>query len=211
MKLEDIAGSYDAIYSLGRNCLPALQLQKNGLRTFSGVLDWMVSDSLSDVNRLLKKRFAGFMDFGDLEFVTYDVPFPANLYVKDKKYNIVSAHDFPVHINTTAHLASYEDVKATYLRRIERFFYKLEHSKHILFVRTLASYEETAELERILRKMIKHDFKILVVNPGNVPYLLDMAWPLEKACAGIAPAAHLDYGDSDYLWNFLLRNVKLMP
>lgn len=62
MKLQDIKGSYNAIYSLGDLCLASIQLKQNNLRTFAGVLDWAGSPILPDVTRLLQNRFAGLMD-----------------------------------------------------------------------------------------------------------------------------------------------------
>ncbi|EHL78862.1 DUF1796 family putative cysteine peptidase [Bacillus smithii] len=46
MSLEDIKGTYDSVFSLGDLCLTSIQLKKNNLRPFSGVLDWMASPSL---------------------------------------------------------------------------------------------------------------------------------------------------------------------
>jgi Putative papain-like cysteine peptidase (DUF1796) len=40
MSLKDISGNYVAIFSLGGDCLEAIQLRKNNLRPFAGVLDW---------------------------------------------------------------------------------------------------------------------------------------------------------------------------
>ncbi|WP_258833483.1 papain-like cysteine peptidase [Peribacillus frigoritolerans] len=57
LKLQDIKGSYDVIISLGSWCGPSLIL-----RRFSFPLDWVVSNSLPDVSRILKNRFVGFMD-----------------------------------------------------------------------------------------------------------------------------------------------------
>ncbi|MDD9268205.1 DUF1796 family putative cysteine peptidase [Paenibacillus sp. GCM10023248] len=69
MKLPEVKGQYDRIVSLGSACNPALQLRRLKLRTFSGPLDWSVSLSLSDVNRLLKNRFAHFMELPHMQHV----------------------------------------------------------------------------------------------------------------------------------------------
>jgi len=209
MRLNGLKGSYDAIFSLGQNCLPAIQLQKNNLRSYSGVLDWMISDTLVDVNRLLKNRFSGFMEFSDLEFVNYNVPSPQNLYVKDSKYNVISAHDFPTSINTPQNLVSYPEVREKHNRRIKRFLEKTEECKHILFVRMQGTFEEAKELQSILYDMVKHEFKILLVNPTGVEQLIELDWPLEKVCAVEVPSKDIWGGNSDYLWSFMFKNINL--
>ncbi|UYZ00753.1 papain-like cysteine peptidase [Peribacillus frigoritolerans] len=62
LKLQDIKGFYDVIISLGSRCGPSLNLRRHNLRQFSFPLDWVVSNSLPDVSRILKNRFAGFID-----------------------------------------------------------------------------------------------------------------------------------------------------
>lgn len=66
MNLKEIKGSYDVIASLGSACNPAMELKRLNLRTFSGPLDWSVSLSLSDVNRLLKNKFSNFMELENM-------------------------------------------------------------------------------------------------------------------------------------------------
>ncbi|MEY8738453.1 DUF1796 family putative cysteine peptidase [Bacillales bacterium AN1005] len=36
MKLDEIKGQYNAVFSLGENCIPALKLRKFNLREFAG-------------------------------------------------------------------------------------------------------------------------------------------------------------------------------
>jgi hypothetical protein len=208
MRLNELKGSYDAIFSLGQNCLPAIQLQKNHLRFKAGVLDWMISDTLVDVNRLLKNRFAGFMEFSDLDFVNYNVPSPQNLYVKDLKYNVISAHDFPTSINTTQNLVSYPEVKEKYNRRIKRFLEEMEKCARILFIRMQGTLEETRELQCVLNEMVKYEFNILLVNPTEVKELIELDWPLEKVCAVEVPSKDIWGGNSDYLWSFMFKNMN---
>jgi hypothetical protein len=208
MRLNELKGSYDSIFSLGQNCLPAIQLQKNHLRFKAGVLDWMISDTLADVNRLLKNRFAGFMDFSDLDFVNYNVPSPQNLYVKDLKYNVISAHDFPTSINTTQNLVSYPEVIEKYNRRIKRFLEEMEKSKRTLFIRMQGTLEETRELHCVLNEMVKYEFNILLVNPTEVKELIELDWPLEKVCVVEVPSKDIWGGNSDYLWSFMFKNIN---
>ncbi|WP_445739193.1 DUF1796 family putative cysteine peptidase [Paenibacillus sp. FSL F4-0236] len=44
-------------------------MQINNLRTFSMPLDWMISYSLTDVNRLYKNRFQNFMELTNLQML----------------------------------------------------------------------------------------------------------------------------------------------
>ena len=69
MNLEGIKGHYDAIFSLGDLCLTSLQLKDNNLRTFSGILDWVSSPSLKNVNVLLQNRFADFLNLKNLRII----------------------------------------------------------------------------------------------------------------------------------------------
>ena len=61
MNLEGIKGHYDSIFSLGELCLNSLQLKDNNLRTFSGILDWVSSPSLKNVNVLIYMRLNKFI------------------------------------------------------------------------------------------------------------------------------------------------------
>ncbi|NHW36816.1 DUF1796 family putative cysteine peptidase [Paenibacillus aceris] len=45
-----------------QNCDPAAYLRGHHLRKFSMPLDWVMSPSLTDVNRLLAHKFTGFME-----------------------------------------------------------------------------------------------------------------------------------------------------
>jgi len=72
MNLKDIKGQYDAVFSLGHLCLAAIQLRNNDLRPFAGPLDWVTTNSLSDLNRLLRNRFTGFMDSKNIRVIGYN-------------------------------------------------------------------------------------------------------------------------------------------
>lgn len=69
MNLQDVKKNYDLIVSLGMSCAPAINMQRNNLRTFSMPLDWMISYSLTDVNRLYKNRFQNFMELTNLQML----------------------------------------------------------------------------------------------------------------------------------------------
>ncbi|GJM69732.1 hypothetical protein HMSSN036_19480 [Paenibacillus macerans] len=92
MKLADLKGGYDAIFSLGDLCLSSLQLEKNNLRPYAGVFDWVASPNLDDVCRLIDTRFKGFMELENLR--VGGVTETGMIWVTDDANSIISSHDF---------------------------------------------------------------------------------------------------------------------
>lgn len=206
MKLKDLEGEYDAVFSLGHLCLAAIQLQKNNLRPFSGVLDWMGTHSLPDVSRLLKNRFDGFMELPNLRISGYATN--EKLLVADEKYNLFSNHDFDADKNTLTHLATYPEVKEKFNRRVGRFLDKMETAGRILFVRTEGAFGEVLELESVLSAMVKHDFALLVVNHSDVSGIVEKNWPLAKVCAVGLPNQEIWNGNNEH-WSTMLQGIHL--
>jgi hypothetical protein len=211
MNLKDIKGTYDAIFSLGDLCLASLQLRKNNLRPFSGVLDWMASPSLSNVNRLLQNRFVGFMDLPNLKATGYSTGVDSTerfICVWDSAYDIVSSHDFKADKNTLAHLATYPEVKEKFNRRIQRFLEKTATSQRLLFVRTEGTYEEVQELQSVLSGMVKNDFQILLINHSNVSGMIKKDWSLEKVCVVELPDQD-KWSSNDHHWKTMLDGIHI--
>jgi hypothetical protein len=206
MTLEKIKGSYDAIFSLGHLCLAAIQLKKFNIRPFSGVLDWVASYSLTDVNRLLQNQFVGFMELPNLKVVGHASPL--DLLVLDEAYNIAFNHDFKTNQNTVSHLAAYHEVKKKYDRRVQRFLEKMATCKRILFIRTEGTFPEVSELESILLKMVKNDFRILVVNHTNVNNMVEINLPSQKVSAVELPHKEI-WNSNDRFWAEIFRGVHL--
>ncbi|MCL6457737.1 MAG: papain-like cysteine peptidase [Gorillibacterium sp.] len=206
MNIVDLHGSYDAIFSLGQNCLPSIQLEKNGLRTFSGVLDWMMSDELTDVCRLLENRFQGFMDLANLQVEDSS---GVNLRVRDLAYNIISVHDFPASRNSPIHLGSYTDFKIKLNRRIERFIQLSASSSRTLYVRMNGKYEEALRLEQALAPYVAGDFSILLVNYTFIPDLFDCAWPNARICSVQMSSPDIWNNVSDPHWKQLFTGIHL--
>jgi hypothetical protein len=207
MRVADLKGSYDAIISLGDLCLPSLQLEKNNLRTYAGLLDWMATPNLSDVNRLLLNRFIGFMELPYMRIGGYasdDL-----IWVVDEGYHIVSNHDFYRNKNTLTHLAAYPEVKEKFDRRIKRFFKQASTCKRILFIRTEGEFADVRELQKILKGIIKNDFRILLVNHSNVGGIIELDWPLEKVCAIELPNEE-KWNGNDYYWKEILEGIQLV-
>jgi hypothetical protein len=206
MKLQEIKGTYDAIYSLGDLCLASLQLRQNNLRPFAGVLDWMGSPQLYDVNRLLKYRFMEFMELPNLRIIGYAGD--DKICVADEAYHVVSNHDFDVGNNSLTHLGSYPEVREKFDRRIRRFLDKAATSRNMLFVRTEGDQEDAAALQSVLSSLVKKDFRVLIVNHTDVTGLVEDDWSLEKVCAVQLPAVNKWTGN-DHLWKKLLNGVQI--
>ncbi|MCD9026468.1 DUF1796 family putative cysteine peptidase [Cohnella silvisoli] len=206
MRLDDLKGEYDATFSLGDLCLSSLQLKKNGLRPFSGVLDWMSSSNLSDVNLLLRNRFIGFFDYENLTVL--GMAYEDFICVKDNGYNLVSNHDFRLNDNTISNLSGYSKVMEKYNRRIARFLDKAQTCKKILYVRTEGDFEDVAALQQALSGIVKHDFRILHVIHDNVGGIVELNWPLEKVCAVKLPNAEIWLGN-DSLWTAMFEGIQL--
>ncbi|GER71195.1 hypothetical protein BpJC7_24980 [Weizmannia acidilactici] len=210
MSLAEIKGKYDAIFSLGDLCLAALQLRKNNLRPFAGPLDWMSSPSLSDVNRLLRNRFTGFMDLPNLKPTGYSTGVDTKeqfLVVHDTAYNIVSSHDFKADQNSFEKLSTYPDVRKKLDRRIKRFLEMANKGKRILFIRTEGSLSEVSELESVLSQLVKNDFNILVVNHTNVNELIEKEWPIERVHVVELPNKE-KWQENDHYWREIFDGIS---
>lgn len=211
MSLENIKGTYDAIFSLGHLCLASIQLRKNNLRPFAGPLDWMSSPSLSSVNRLLENRFEGFMDMPNLNPTGYSTGVDTAdsfLVVVDESYQIVSSHDFKADKNTLSHLATYSEVKKKLKRRIQRFLEKMSTGQRILFVRTEATFSQVLELESILSKMVKNDFHLLIINHSNTTDMVEKNWPLERVTVVELPDDEIWSGNDAY-WKGIFEGIHI--
>ncbi|PAD35298.1 MULTISPECIES: DUF1796 family putative cysteine peptidase [Terribacillus] len=204
---ELIKGGYDAVFSLGDLCLGAIQMKKNNLRPFSGPLDWMGTPLLPKVTQLFEKRFADFMLQENLRIVGKATE--QMLLVSDDRNFVMSSHDFDTAHNSLTHLAMYPQVKEKLDRRVNRLLEKLITAQRILFVRTNASLEETAELERVLRTIIANDFRILVVNHGPVSGIVEKHWPINHVYSVELPNLEIWEGNNA-LWSQLFQDVHLI-
>jgi len=213
MRLEDLKGNYDAIFSLGDLCLAALQLRKNNLRPFAGPLDWMSSPSLPSVSRLLKSRFIGYMDKSNLTPSGYSTGVDSSepyICVTDMGYQIVSSHDFKADKNTLSNLATYPEVRAKFDRRIKKFLDILSTGKRILFIRTEGTFEEVLELEEVLSQLVENEFHILLVNHTNTSVLIEKDWPVENVCAIGLPNEEKWEGN-DHYWRDIFNGIHINP
>lgn len=204
--LENIKGAYDSTFSLGHLCLAAMQLRKFQLRPFSGVLDWVGSPDLTNVNRLLRQQFSDFLNPAHIKPIKYLSP--EDVYVLDEVYNIGFNHDFKTDKNTLTHLGGFPEIKEKYDRRIKRFLEKMATSERILFIRTEGSFEEVQELESILSNMVKNDFRLLVVNHKDIDKMVEVDWPLAKTTVVELPDKEI-WNENDPYWEKIFEGVTL--
>ncbi|KJB88701.1 peptidase [Paenibacillus sp. E194] len=204
MRLSDVKGAYDAMYSLGSNCYTAQRLERYGLRPYSGVVDWMYSNWTPGVSLLLRNRFAKFM-YPD-HLVVESIIFKRHNYcILDRVYGVQSVHDFLYAERRRGIALRYPKFIETIQRRIHRFLDKAEHSERIFYFRLNASYDEAAELEAALASLVKHQFSLLVVNPGNEHRIIDKEWPLANTC-GLELPIGWDAA-CDQVWNEVFAGI----
>lgn len=208
MNLHELKGTYDAVFSLGSNCYPAQRLERYSLRPYSGVIDWMYSNSIPGLVKLLNNRFDSFMHPRNL-WVEGLVLNDHNYSVRDCFYDIQSVHDFLAGDRLDGIVQKYPQFKNTFERRIARFLEKTGHCRKLLFVRLHASYEDAALLEAALRSIVTHEFRLLVVNPGQVGQMIEHNWPLQYTCSLEMP---IEWDErSDELWSKVFEHIQYEP
>lgn len=201
MKLSELKRSYDAVFSLGYKCLASIQLQRNGLRPYSGVLDWMLSESLTHVNMLLHNRFGGFMEPSRLVYE----PYQDKLFLKDSVYQVKLVHDLPLDSHGIHIMSAMPECKTKIDRRVERFLRLTSTSRSTLFVRLGGSYNEAAGLQNILSAMLPGDFRVLLVNDAPHYGIAECNWPLDRICAIHMPLEQ----ECNDLWKYIFDGVTL--
>lgn len=204
MKLIDIQHNYDAVFSLGNQCFVSRKLHYYNLRLYAGVIDWMISYSLTDVVRLLQNGFVNFMEKETMVCDGYNPEVKELLLLRDTIYNIISVHDFLSKENTPTDWNTYPAFKIKLNRRIERFLSKLETSKNILFVRIGGTYEEAKLLETALSKMVKGNFQVLLLNPISEYEIIEYDWELEYTCSIGIP---MDGNENPAIWDQILKGI----
>ncbi|MFJ8218238.1 DUF1796 family putative cysteine peptidase [Bacillus cereus] len=213
LEFKELHGLYDDVISLGENCYTAINLQKYKLRKHSGPLDWFTSPDLSSINGLLKNDFIDFMDLNnmyamaDKNIVFNDgVIQPVSSHiVKDIKYNITSYHDFPV-ISNKEWSTTYPEFKQKLDRRINNFYKIMEKSQSILFVRWGGNLIETLELQSMLSRIVRNNFKILLLSPtGAENEITTLESGIDHVCTLQVSKNYLN----KRTWYILLKDIHL--
>ncbi|GAA3406239.1 DUF1796 family putative cysteine peptidase [Paenibacillus hodogayensis] len=204
MRWADCVGRYKSYISLGSTCQVAYQLNRLGLRQSAGPLDWFVSESVPGVVNLLHRQFRGLMDFNNLELLDRT---RECFVVRDKMYDIISFHDFPVH--AARWWDSYPSFKEKLDRRIDRFWYTTQN-KPILFIRTNTSEQEARLLKAALDKLLHGNFGLLIVNfdTSPIPRVLEENWRLEGVCCVTIPPGY-DWRGANDAWNHIMSGFTL--
>jgi hypothetical protein len=206
LKWDRCKGKYKAFISLGSTCQTAHQLHRLGLRRFSGPLDWFISPSVSDLTKLIRLRFKGFMEGSNLQLIGTAQHF---YVVKDTAYQIESYHDFPLTVNPAWWGAPYPQFKAKMDRRVKRFLKTVSHSP-ICFVRIQTSKEEARRLEAALSIAVRKPFCLLIVNQhtdGN-PDVIHEDWGLRRICSVKIPPGR-DWRGADRAWDTIMTGFSL--
>jgi len=206
MKLTELQGSYDSIFSLGRRCLTAMHLEENKLRSGAGVFDWLFAPELSSVNHLIKTRFHRFMDYDNLRIIGKT---NHSYIVYDEYSHIYSYHDFPLSCNSAHHLRTYLDFRRKLVDRIHRFNNQLEQGGLFLFIRIQGLLRDATELERVLAERVSGDFRVLIVNEGICDDIVEIDWGLTKTCVIEIPHTDVHPFVNAHHWTRILEGVKL--
>ncbi|AWP27926.1 peptidase [Paenibacillus sp. Cedars] len=222
LKLQDVKGAYDVIIGLGSWCGPSLYLRQRGLRRFAFPLDWMISNSISDVSRLLDNRFVGFMDLEQLQktkgtsalledgvavLSEGNQVYQDAHFILDTRYNIISVHDFPVLPNQDW-MHSYDVYRGRLNHRIDRFFRILEHSESVLFVRWgEVTADEAAELHAVLSSLVRGTCNVLFLQTLlDLENVQEIDWGMNGICTLQVP----DSRPNDIsIWNYALDGLRL--
>lgn len=206
MKLDEIKGGYDVLYSLGHNCLPASQLNHSKIRNVAGVIDWMISPHLSGVSALLRDRFQYIMLRDNLRY--YGASADSGCYViRDAAYDLYSVHDFPMEDNDPEILQSYSGLKQKLDYRASRFLQLMRSGKRIFFLRTEATSYETEELLHILDNLVAGEYKLLVVNHAQVSEIVQIDYLLPNVCTLLIPEVANMFQDNHNLWRTILDGI----
>ncbi|UHA72285.1 DUF1796 family putative cysteine peptidase [Paenibacillus sp. 481] len=206
MNVEQLRGQYDAVISLGSNCLPAIQIERNGLRQFTGVIDWMDSKNTRAIIQLIRNRFQGMLNLNHMVAMG---PAGDFMLVIDKAYDIIVVHDFPLSINTETNWPSYYELVDKVNRRSVRLLGKMQTAERLLFIRMGCTAEEAVEMEQALREQVAHDFRLLIINHDFVLGLTDLNWPHANTASVMLPHANDIWKDNDALWSQLFQGISI--
>lgn len=152
---------YDEAVSLGTACQGAWHLKDNGMRKWAYPLDWLITP-FHGLVAFIQNRGEGFLEQDKLQLLEV-LPSagtsPSMLHVVDLTYDFHSIHDF------FSDMSNYDQIKAKYAQRIQRFFELLESDKKVLLVRVQISRDEAIHLDAMLQNLYPHlDYTLLAVS-----------------------------------------------
>ncbi|GAB6930444.1 papain-like cysteine peptidase [Paenibacillus sp. JCM 10914] len=222
MELLNIKRAYDVIIGLGSWCGPSIYLRQHQLRRFSFPLDWMISNSLPDVTRLISNHFDGFMDLerikkidGTSAYLEDGIASPNQAgqahddahFILDTWYNVISVHDFPVRPNRDW-TETYDSYKAKLQERIRRFYDVLKNSSSVLFVRWgPVNPQEAVELHAALSPFVSGTCNVLFMQPiEGMTYVQEIDWGFDGISTLQVP---LDRPNDLNVWNYAYLGLRL--
>jgi hypothetical protein len=163
LKLSDLKRPFDYCISLGSNCMPAIQMNKQNLKQATLPFDWVVTLSTEKVAHLLLNKFHNYMEQKNLIIRHVNIKNEA-FVVEDPTQGVESFHDFDMYRNTRFALSTYPEFREKLNRRIERLYKVFNEGNSFLFIR---SQVESPGDARLLKNAIDQ-----VVGPGKTAYLL---------------------------------------
>ena len=192
---------YAKIISLGQACDAANQIRRIFDQTEAYPFDWLVTP-YDGLVAMIERRFADFLDEGNLEVERRGV--------LDTRYKVRLLHDFK---DKHAFRQTLPEVKAKYLRRIERFDAILGAGGPILFVRS-QQYDDADVVDegraRRLLALLRRTFPdtpidLLVQNPtaAGIPEVIEGGlWLLR-----LDPPDPFNWKGDPVGWETLFRRV----
>lgn len=182
MRFEEIKGTYDTIVSLGSSCELAAHLHRKGLRMFSSPLDWVVSLSVTEVNRQVKSYF-----------------------IKEFYYNVISIDEFPVLEGNDCSYV-YPGFKDKTEMHSKRLLDQLNVSRKALFIRWGSTLEEAVQLRAVLGTLTGGVFHILIINAvDGLETVVDNDWELP----GITSLSIPNRAGDNEIWDDILAGISL--
>ena len=133
---------YDFIFSLGASCAVSQSLRDAGLQFASFPFDWIGSPGLVPTVEMIERHFDGWFEKEDLKLwdVRHEEGAIQRVY-KNMRTSFGFPHEFT---NAFTFEAGYDEAKAKYDRRIDRFYKTVKSAR-----RALGIYLEVATRKRI--------------------------------------------------------------
>lgn len=157
--------TFEDVFSIGCDCTTAITMVRLGLRKYSGPLDWVRGGTFRARMELLINGFKNYLDDHLISVKSNE----DTHIVYNTLNNIEFVHDFPEIFDFESVLKS---VKIKYLRRINRFYSRLELSESFLLIYiskfTLINSFEIAELHsRLMEKFGNNIYLMVIENDLN--------------------------------------------
>lgn len=162
------------IISLGIDCSIAYQLiNHENTNYYRSPFDWIYSENLNDVIKLIDNKFDGFLDFNNYNIVNCDsnkfglddalneIKF-SNFIMKHKYYKIRLPHEL-------YDISDLYKFKERYSKLIDHFYSLDKLGEQIIFIRLGKNkdYDKLPELEKVLSKYF-NNFVIRFIDISNI-------------------------------------------